>query len=42
MLDVRVYEAGDGSSPFGEWFAAVEGAAAQGVDDALYRMNQWH
>jgi putative addiction module killer protein len=40
MIDVRVYEAEDGSSPFGDWFAAVEASAALRIDDALYRMRQ--
>lgn len=40
MFDLRYYVAGDGNSPFEEWFSALEAAAAAKVSVALARLEQ--
>jgi putative addiction module killer protein len=39
MIDVRSYQREDGSTPFRDWFHALDTAAAKRVDDALGRME---
>ena len=40
MLDVREYLDSDGHSPFGDWFMAMEVAAAAKVTVAIARIGQ--
>ena len=40
MLEVRYYEAADGSSPFANWFAELDAAARAKVTRALARIEQ--
>ena len=40
MLEVRYYEAADGSSPFAEWFAELDAVARAKVTTALARIEQ--
>ena len=39
MTEVRAYQAEDGSTPFQDWYAALDTTAAQRIDDALARME---
>ena len=39
MIEVRAYQPEDGSSPFQDWFAALDLAAVQRVHDAIARME---
>jgi putative addiction module killer protein len=40
MLELRYYLAGDGESPFQEWFSGLHAAAAAKVAVALARLEQ--
>ena len=40
MIKVRYYLAGDGSSPFEDWFAGLDAVAAAKVSVALARIEQ--
>ena len=40
MLELRYYLAGDGKSPFEEWFSGLDAAAAAKVAVALARLEQ--
>jgi putative addiction module killer protein len=40
VLDLRYYLAGDGRSPFEEWFSGLDAAAGAKVSVALARMGQ--
>ncbi|MDA8051968.1 MAG: type II toxin-antitoxin system RelE/ParE family toxin [Rhodospirillales bacterium] len=40
MLDVRYYLAGDGRSPFQEWFSGLDAAAGAKVTVAVARLEQ--
>ena len=40
MLELRYYLAGNGGSPFEEWFAGLNAAAAAKVAVALARLEQ--
>jgi putative component of toxin-antitoxin plasmid stabilization module len=40
MLELRYYLAGDGGSPFEEWFTDLDAAAAAKVAVALARLEQ--
>ena len=40
MLELRYYLAGDGESPFQEWFSGLHAAAAAKVSVALARLEQ--
>ena len=40
MFELRYYVAGDASSPFEQWFSALDAAAAAKVSVALARLEQ--
>jgi putative addiction module killer protein len=40
MLDIRYYVAGNGSSPFADWFAGLDSVARAKVAVAVVRMEQ--
>ncbi len=42
MLDVREYLEEDGTSPFAEWFAALNATAAARITVVLARIEQGH